>query len=307
MRKKVPRHAGVARRALARVLAVTALATAASLVVAVAPAVPAHAAARAAAGTGSATEVAYYPLDESSGTTAHNYVAGANGTLSDSGAHWYSLGDTPHNSSVNLDGWTGQVSTPVSVATDRSFTVSAWVGDRTAPNVPAAAHTLLSQDGSQISAFALRMNANRTWQFGMPTSDSPNAAWDTAAAPAPTPTPNGFGPTPWAHLTGVYDAAKGEIRLYVNGTKVASAPHTSTWKAGGGLQIGRGLSAGAPADHLMGEVQEVHAWQGALTDANITRVAAAPSAPYYLAQSASVREAVCRLGYASSLYRQVRQ
>ncbi|WP_344460473.1 polymorphic toxin-type HINT domain-containing protein [Kitasatospora kazusensis] len=277
----------------------TAVATAASLVVAVAPAT-AHATARVAADAVSATELAYYPLSDGSGTTAHNYVPGADGALSASGTRWDFDGwaDTQHPDSLYLDGSAGQASTPVPVATDRSFAVAAWVSDRTTPFIPPAARVLLSEDGSQVSGFALKMNADRTWQFSMPTSDSANAAWDTAAAPSPTPAPDPFGKPTWMHLTGVYDAAKGEIRLYVNGTKVASAPHTSTWKASGGLQIGRGLSAGAPADHLLGDVQEVHAWQGTLTDADITRVVAAPSAPDYMAQAAKVRDAVCRLGYA---------
>ncbi|WP_280715326.1 hypothetical protein [Kitasatospora sp. MAP5-34] len=47
-----------------------------------------------------------------------------------------------------------------------------------------------------------------------------------------------------------------------------------------------------------GTLSDSGTWQGALTDADIARVVAAPSAPDYLAQAAKVREAVCRLGYA---------
>jgi hypothetical protein len=69
------------------------------------------------------------------------------------------------------------------------------------------------------------------------------------------------GPVPqvgvWTHLAGVYDAAAGEARLYVNGSRVADVEATS-WLAEGPFLIGRTLD-GNHGDRFPGTIDTVRA------------------------------------------------
>ncbi|WP_197007066.1 LamG domain-containing protein [Longispora fulva] len=167
------------------------------------------------------------------------------------GAPWYTL---------VLDGTDDHVSSTATVATDSSFTVAAWVK----VTKIGANYAVVSQDGTRVSGYYLKVNASGKWQFSIPRSDSETAAWDTVTGPAAVV-------NEWTHLTGVYDAA-GQLRLYVNGFQAGTAAHTATWKATGDTQIGRSLWVGAPGDYLPGNVDEVRLWQGVLPDIAIAQL-----------------------------------
>jgi hypothetical protein len=168
--------------------------------------------------------------------------------------------------SLKLDGVDDFLSSPVVVPLDKSFTVTAW----TKLDEVDRSQVVLSQDGTRASGFVLKADANGKWVFGMPKTDSETAGWDTATGPAAVA-------GQWTQLTGVFDTAAGEMRLYVNGTKVATTKHTAGWTAGGGLRAGRGLSAGKPADFVGGNVDEIHAWSTVLSDEALGELVVPPS------------------------------
>jgi hypothetical protein len=171
---------------------------------------------------------------------------------------------------LTTNGSTGcaSVSGPV-VRTDRSFTVGAWV--RVRSGYPATASlTAVSQDGTAASGFALQFSpVDSAWSFGIAANDSGTAAYNRAVAfhkpVADT----------WTHLTGVYDADTGQLRVYVNGELSGAGTHTTAWHAASGLQIGRSRSGTSLTGFWHGEIDDVRVYQGVVDDATIAEWAAA--------------------------------
>ncbi|MFJ6673286.1 LamG domain-containing protein [Actinosynnema sp. NPDC091369] len=206
-------------------------------------------------------------------TTALNSVAGGVSALLSGGAEFFAQrvdGDTVLNRAVRFAG-TGEVATdgPV-VRTDKSFTVSASVvlADVT------GTMTVLSQDGADGSGFVLRHDSGR-WEFGITQAGSTswNALAQSVAGSAVAGTPT--------HLTGVFDSATKKVALYVNGREagVSAAATAPLWDATGPFAMGRGLRAGAPADPLRGELDEVRVHSRALAAAEIEPIATLDSTP----------------------------
>jgi hypothetical protein len=132
------------------------------------------------------------------------------------------------------------------VRTDSGFTVSARVKLDAADGT---SRVVVSQDGSARSGFALRYNgSNRRWAF---TVDQSTVESDIVAT------------TDWTQLTGVYDQAAGQIRLYVDGVQpgyVEAAPVAVN--STGTFRVGAGQAGATP---FLGEVDDVHVWTGART------------------------------------------
>jgi hypothetical protein len=137
------------------------------------------------------------------------------------------------------------------VSTLRNFTLAAWV--RPADTTGTA--TVVSQDAALGSGFALQQTGGR-WALTVPAADggTPVRAL-SAGAPRPGE---------WTHLTGVYDAAAGELALYVNGRREGTAVHTQPWDATGPLAIGRGRAAGAAAEFWRGDLDDVRVYGRAM-------------------------------------------
>ena len=141
------------------------------------------------------------------------------------------------------------------VATDRSFSISAWV--RLENTVDWA--TAVSQDGNRASGFFLQYSYDdERWSFAMVDADADNAKGTRALSASYPKT------SEWAHLVGVYDATAGQLLLYVNGALEGKATVAAPWRAEGPLRIGRGKWNGMPADHWRGEIDEVCAFTTAL-------------------------------------------
>ncbi|QDY79427.1 proprotein convertase P-domain-containing protein [Streptomyces qinzhouensis] len=164
---------------------------------------------------------------------------------------------------VRLDGTTGHAVTAAPVArktpqnTFGSLTAMGWVKlDRTF-----AAATVLGQDGTDQSGFALRYHpAPRSWEFAMPRGETGTVQGTAAARSVSTPQTG-----VWTHVAGVYDHAAGKLRLFVNGRQAAEADHTSTWYAAGPTTIGRGKSGGLPKDFWPGDLDDLQLYPWAAT------------------------------------------
>jgi subtilisin-like proprotein convertase family protein len=135
------------------------------------------------------------------------------------------------------------------VRTDGTFTAAAWVKldnlDRTAVAV--------SQDGEWDSGFSLRYDGGtRQWAFVMSVADG--AGTDPVVAVRSTATVKAGA---WTHLAGIYDAAKGELRLYVNVVIAGTTAYRGAWNATRSLQFGRGRTDGMESDWWLGDIDEV--------------------------------------------------
>lgn len=204
-----------------------------------------------------------WQLDEGVGGSVGDSVGAGTGTLT--GGPAFAPGKV--GSAISFDGVDDAVSTTAVPRTDEDFTVSAWVK---LPALQCATlkckHVAVSQDGSRGSKFRLGVVKDRThpygnWLFEMPESDADTAIVTAAAVSVES---SDFGT--WVHLLGVYDRSAKQVLLYVNGHRVGEGTVTSTWRADGGVQIGRGKLAGAPAERWPGLVDDVRLHTGSLDD-----------------------------------------
>ncbi|MEU0806046.1 LamG-like jellyroll fold domain-containing protein [Streptomyces sp. NPDC005970] len=179
------------------------------------------------------------------------------------------------------------------VDTSASFTVTAWAQ---AAAVPKDGVTLLSAPGSAQSAFAVRYVPSATpdtdpgrWRISMADADSKDATV--------TQVDNGqfYSPAEWTHLALVYDGFAKQLALYVNGELEESAcadadgngdaddtacsdrfswaENALSFKGTQPLQLGRAKTGTTWGEYWPGAVSDVWAFQGALTDAQVSQLA----------------------------------
>ncbi|MEU0550478.1 LamG-like jellyroll fold domain-containing protein [Micromonospora sp. NPDC005979] len=198
-------------------------------------------------------------LDEGSGTSVSDASgSGRTGTVA-SGVGW-GQGNDPDDPADRAATFTAGTGQQISVAgtalsNTASYTVSAWVrlnnkdGNRTA----------VSKDGASTSGFFLNyVKETDRWAFSRVTSDN------TSATPVRASSNTGTVAGQWTHLTGVYDTAAGQMKLYVNGIQQTSTAATGGWNASGNFVIGRAKWAGAAANVWDGDIDDVRVYGKAL-------------------------------------------
>lgn len=180
------------------------------------------------------------------------------------------FGDGASGQAAQLDGTGSATAKAFGVSMRDSFTVSAWA-KLTSKNQVA---TIASQDGDRMSGFVLqyRPGLNR-WVFGQAGGDSDATPMVYAHSLLP-PVLN-----QWTHVTGVYDYAGRELRIYVDGTLVGTRANVTLWTVMGKLVLGRAKENGEPTGHFTGSVDEVHVKFGAADDAEIAAEASWPKPP----------------------------
>lgn len=156
------------------------------------------------------------------------------------------------------------------VNTHDSFTVSTWVQ----LSDPTQNRNVLAQTGTQGAAFILYYSSSlQKWVFARTDTDKEGSTLVRSTATTPSPQLN-----VWTHLAGVFDSngdadpSNDTIQLFVNGRPQGqpvnlshSAPSYTPWTATEGLQIGRSKSSGTYNGYFFGLMDEVNAWQRALT------------------------------------------
>lgn len=160
---------------------------------------------------------------------------------------------------------------PTVVRTDTSFSVSAWVR-LTEGSVPRVA---VSQVGSRVAGFELgyRPENGGRWAFLMPRTNTDNPIIDVAASAQPAQLGT------WTHLTGVFDAATNEMRLYVNGSGVVTAQHTSRWHAASDSRIGASRWNGSRNSYWRGGIDEVQIYDRVVAEPEIKAVVSRDNVP----------------------------
>ncbi|MGX7670944.1 LamG-like jellyroll fold domain-containing protein [Plantactinospora sp. DSM 117369] len=169
-----------------------------------------------------------------------------------------------------FDGAHGRTGGPIVPAEGGSFTVAGWARLDSLSGSAA----LLSQDGVNDSGFSLRFDGGGTkaWSFRMAKQDS-LASDEYAVARGGTPQAG-----VWTHLAGVYDHSAGTLRLYVNGSLVATTSYRATWFANRAFIVGReyGSGYGWPMSWWKGEVDDIHVLDHAATAAEIGQIKGTP-------------------------------
>ena len=219
----------------------------------------------------------HWAFDEGSGTTAADSSGAGHPLTLQNGAGWGPGVVGPHSLAVSTPRQQYAQSAGPVIDTTQSFTVSAWVYLTSTSGY----QTFVSQDGTQISGFFLQLRADTgRFAFTRPAYDSPKALGIIASAPNIVPQPN-----EWYHLTGVYDAARQTISLYVNGVLQQTQSDVPDWGATGPLAVGRGFFNSGKVDFASGNIDDVRTYGGALT----ARAIAALAGPGQLSVDASQR------------------
>lgn len=225
-------------------------------------------------------QVGHWRFEEPNGATAANEVSGGDAGVLTGGAAF--TADGLVDGSVRLDGGSGAVTTAgPQLRTDRSFTVAAWVElERQIPESDAA--TVVSQDGTQRSGFALQYvpsigsaDSGR-WRLVLPAQDIPEGQGGSTTVLTGSPVA-AVGVR--AHVAAVYDAGSGQITLYVDGVRAGGMTRGGGFHATGPFVIGRGQVNGQSTDYFPGLVDEVRAYsrplsqdeiQGLMSQNNVT-------------------------------------
>lgn len=238
-----------------------------------------------AAGNGSETRTYYFrvrsgqpdrlgwQLDEGAGATQVNGAGGEwpatlNGGLKPGGA-----GITGNG--LELDGTDDHAASDSPVLnTAKSFTVSVWAK---LPANPTGAPVAVAQAGSNTSGYEIYYStALGGWVFLRHTADASGtsvaravqpacASGDTACQTARTGT--------WTHLAGAFNYPSRQLKLYVNGALVATAPYTTTpWDARGRTILGAASHYGTVEGFFKGSLDEAQFFDYQLTDAQVTQL-----------------------------------
>nr|CEL21792.1 Beta-galactosidase [Kibdelosporangium sp. MJ126-NF4]CTQ92572.1 Beta-galactosidase (EC 3.2.1.23) [Kibdelosporangium sp. MJ126-NF4] len=208
-------------------------------------------------------QIGHWKFEEPTGATAGNSIeGGADGVLT-GGAGFDSQGATGR--ALKLNGIDGAMTTNGSVVrTDQSFSVAAWVrADRFVAD--GKSMTAVSQDGNAYSGFYLQYSSANggKWMFARPGVDTAGASQGWIGVPASQQPKSGD----WVHLTGSFDAATRQMRVYVNGELGGTGTMPGApWNATGPFTVGRGKFNSAPADFWPGLVDEVRVYSRVLSE-----------------------------------------
>ncbi|WP_093800408.1 LamG-like jellyroll fold domain-containing protein [Streptomyces sp. Wb2n-11] len=135
----------------------------------------------------------------------------------------------------------------------RSFAVSAWV--KLPKTKPDHAAIIATQAGTHKPGFELYYSAAYDrWAFNQYSADTPDATPIRAVEAEGRSARGGE----WVHVAGVHDTVANTLTLYVNGTPAGPPTSvSSTWYAGGAVQIGAGSYDGQPGAHFPGQIDDV--------------------------------------------------
>lgn len=151
------------------------------------------------------------------------------------------------------------------IDTTKSYTVSAFM--HLTSGASSHYNTAVSIDGETTSAFYLQYGDGNFRFCVKQQIDAPKT--DCAS---PTGTVYTTAPTDgaWYFVTGVWDAANQEVRIYINASpggshSVAHSLGTGEAAVSGGLRVGGALSSGGPSDVFDGDIADVSITQGIAT------------------------------------------
>jgi len=211
--------------------------------------------------------VAYYPLDEGTGTTtADASVNDNNGTFSESGITWVTPG-LLGNSAINADGAPGgriSIGTFDPVGPEGEFTLSLWARCVGIGNV--AQGLIGKRDGwgdNDVIRFTFAIWSNNQLNL----TSYVDGAYSAGGVITPYI-------SRWAHLAATFDDPN--VTFYVNGQDVGSGTLTLGTATDATMTIGNTMSETAwpqSPETFNGDIDEVRIYNRALTQAEIAYLA----------------------------------
>lgn len=145
------------------------------------------------------------------------------------------------------------------VDTRGSFSVAAWVRlDRTD-----GSFSIASQDGGIASGFNLH--------YSVPLGDKFAFTMTDGLGRNAVHTLSSFSPSAgtWYHIVGVRDAARNEIKLYVNDNLEGTTSFSAGWDALADTIVGAAKTSGQRSEYFNGAIGDVQIFNGALSEQEI--------------------------------------
>ena len=128
--------------------------------------------------------------------------------------------------------------------------------------------TVVSQDADEISGFQLQYDPDEgNWEMRLAEEDDDDSDADEASSETDPQVGE------WTHLTGVYDASEGEIRLYVNGVLEDTTDRDDDFDSEGDFAVGRALEGDEFVRGFEGTIDDVRAFPKAVSDAEARKLA----------------------------------
>lgn len=146
------------------------------------------------------------------------------------------------------------------VDTTKSFTLAARVNNASTAK---GTHIVMSQgtgDSFAVELGADEVSGKQAWVFRVRTNEkgaTPTVVTVSSQGKKTVKT--------WAVLTGIHDAEKKTISLYVDGTKAGEAPVPGIWQNSGPLQLGRARHQDAWAGAFKGTMNNIRIYESAFT------------------------------------------
>ncbi|WP_307813818.1 LamG domain-containing protein [Streptomyces sp. N35] len=166
---------------------------------------------------------------------------------------------------LDLDGKSGFAATQKEIVdTGDSFSIGVVV--QLTDKAPERSMTVLSQGGIYGDAFKVRYQPSaHAWQLVVRHTDTPDAAETVVGQVVADPSSRGH------RLAVVYDDASDRMKLFVNGITNSDATATldNFWTSSSPLTVGRGQTEQGWGEHLLGSVDELHVYSGALDDDDV--------------------------------------
>ncbi|GIG65922.1 hypothetical protein Pen01_22170 [Phytomonospora endophytica] len=142
-----------------------------------------------------------------------------------------------------------------------SFSVAAWVkltdkGDH---------RNVITQTGVNRPGFYLQyVKSTDRWRFTMPKTDTASTTFVSVDSLQVAVLHS------WTHLAATFEAATGEMRLYVNGELAGTAVTPAPWSPTGPLRVGCAATQANPAgyQHFVGSIDDVQVYAGVLAGGN---------------------------------------
>ncbi|MEU1214963.1 LamG-like jellyroll fold domain-containing protein [Streptomyces sp. NPDC005790] len=214
-----------------------------------------------------------WDLDEPTGAAAAKGQGGTWPAQLNGGAQPGADGVTGNG--LHLDGVDDHAATlsPV-LNTGKSFSVSLWA--RLPADKPDAATVAVSQAGHNTSGFEIyHSSALGGWGFLRHTADAAGTTTVRAVQPA-CPAGDALCASGrlgvWTHLVGVFDNPGQQLKLYVDGKLVGTAPFSGPWDARGRTILGAASHYGTTENFFGGDLDDVQLFDYQLADGQVARL-----------------------------------
>jgi hypothetical protein len=119
---------------------------------------------------------------------------------------------------------------------------------------------VLSQAGTDASAFRVALTAEGHWSFGM------------AGSTYTQKTAGRYRLGAWSHVTLTYHAATGALLFYVDGERVGGLSITGVPSTSGNFVVGADQTNGQLRSYFSGHVARVEVWSSTLPAAQIAKL-----------------------------------